>query len=75
LRQRIPRLDPAARQKLEDRVALWGEALLEQMRDPDLVYGMGGDGEAVCGQLIEDLNLRLGQVGIETRLAPLKAME
>jgi hypothetical protein len=73
LRQRIPRLDGTARHQLEAKVALWGEWVLEQTRDPDLVYGIGIDGEAACGQLIEDLNLRLGQVGLETRIAPLKA--
>ncbi|MDY7225590.1 hypothetical protein [Hyalangium rubrum] len=72
LRQRIPRLAPAARQRLEERVAHWGERVLEQARDPDLVYGIGVDGEAVCGRLIEDLNLRIGQLGLETRIAPLK---
>jgi hypothetical protein len=73
LRQRIPRLDGMARRQLEAKVALWGEWVLEQARDPDLVYGIGIDGEAACGQLLEDLNLRLGQVGLETRIAPLKA--
>jgi hypothetical protein len=73
LRQRIPRLDGVARRQLEAKVALWGEWVLEQARDPDLVYGIGIDGEAACGQLIEDLNLRLGQVGLDTRIAPLKA--
>jgi hypothetical protein len=73
LRQRLPRLDGAARRQLEEKVSLWGEMVLEQARDPDLVYGIGIDGEAVCGQLIEDLNLRLGQVGLETRIAALKA--
>ncbi|KFE70331.1 hypothetical protein [Hyalangium minutum] len=73
LRQRLPRLDGASRRQLEEKVSLWGEWVLEQARDPDLVYGIGIDGEAVCGQLLEDLNLRLGQVGLETRIAPLKA--
>ncbi|HYI00641.1 hypothetical protein [Hyalangium sp.] len=73
LRQRIPRLEGPERHQLEEKVSLWGEWVLEQARDPDLVYGIGIDGEAVCGQLIEDLNLRLAQVGLETRIAPLKA--
>lgn len=73
LRARIPRLDHAARRRLEEKVAHWGEKVLEQARDPDLVYGIGEDGDAVCGRLIEDLNLRIAQVGLETRIAPLKA--
>jgi hypothetical protein len=73
LRKRLPQLPPAARHALEEKVARWGEGVLEQARDPDLVYGIGVDGEAVCGRLIEDLNLRISQVGLETRIAPLKA--
>jgi hypothetical protein len=73
LRRSIPRLDRAARLRLEEKVALWGEWVLEQARDPDLVVGLGVDGDALCGQLIEDLNLRIGQVGLDTRMAPLRA--
>lgn len=73
LRQRIPRLDRATRLRLEEKVALWGGMVLEQARDPDLVYGVGVDGDAVCERLIDDLNLRIGQIGLETRIAPLKA--
>ncbi len=73
LRTRIPRLDRATRHRLEEKVAHWGERVLEQARDPDLVYGIGEDGDAVCARLIEDLNLRIAQVGLETRIAPLKA--
>ncbi|WP_164020270.1 diiron oxygenase [Pyxidicoccus trucidator] len=73
LRRLIPQLDGAARLRLEEKVALWGEWLLEQVRDPDLVVGIGMDGDALCGRLIEDLNLRIGQVGLATRLAPLRA--
>ncbi|NVJ09935.1 diiron oxygenase [Myxococcus sp. AM001] len=71
LRQRIPRLDGAARLRLEEKVALWGEWLLEQVRDPDLIVGIGMDGGAVCERLLGDLNLRIAQVGLHTRLAPL----
>ncbi|WP_224246119.1 ferritin family protein [Hyalangium gracile] len=73
LRQSIPRLDRAERLRLEEKVTLWGALVLEQARDPDLVYGVGVDGEEVCRRLIDDLNLRIGQVGLETRIAPLKA--
>ncbi len=73
LRQQIPQLEPTARQKLENTVAYWGRALIEPVRDPDLINAIGGDGEAVCRQLIDDLNLRLAQVGLDTRIAPLKA--
>lgn len=34
---------------------------------------LGGDGEAVCRQLVDDLNLRLAQVGLETRIGPSRA--
>ncbi len=73
LRRRIPRLDPMARLRLEEKVALWGEWVLEQARDPDLIVGIGVDGDTLCARLIEDLNLRIGQVGLDTRLAPLRA--
>nr|AYM52753.1 hypothetical protein [Archangium disciforme] len=73
LRRRIPRLERAARVRLEEKVALWGEWVLEQAREPDLVVGIGVDGEALCARLIDDLNLRISQVGLDTRLAPLRA--
>ena len=41
-------------------------------RDPDLLLGVGVDGEALCGPLVEDLNLRIVQVGLQARVAPLR---
>jgi hypothetical protein len=66
LRERIPALDPAARRLLVKKVAHWGDLVLEKARDPDLIVGV--DAAVLCARLIDDLNLRIGQVGLATRI-------
>jgi hypothetical protein len=53
---------------LEEKVALWGDLVLEKARDPDLIVGV--DAAVLCARLIDDLNLRIGQVGLATRIPP-----
>ncbi len=70
LRERIPALDRARRDAMEVSVHRWGALVLEAARDPDLLDGVGVDGRALSARCIEDLNLRLAQVGLEARLPP-----
>lgn len=73
LEERIPKLDAGARAALEARAADWGRQVRAQAEDPDLLFGLGVDGATLCARLIDDLNLRLAQVGLTTRIAPLGA--
>lgn len=72
LRERLPELGPRGRGRLEEKLATWGAWVLESARDPDLLLGVGVDGDALCGPLVEDLNLRIAQVGLQSRLALLR---
>lgn len=72
LRERLPRLSAAERQRLEATLERWGASVRDQAADPDLIYGLGVDSAELCDRLIEDLNLRIAQVGLRTRIAPLK---
>ena len=68
LRACVPELEPSARHRLEAHLERWGAWLLESVRDPDLLVGVGFDAAALGSQLLEDLNLRIGQVGLSTRI-------
>ncbi len=73
LREQRPHLTPLRIRRLEEKLVHWGEGVLAQARDPDLIDGVGVDGAALCDRLVEDLNLRIAQVGMSTRIAALKA--
>ncbi len=68
LRARVPELDRARRDALEGAVARWGAMLLESAREPDLIDGVGLDGLRLSARCVEDLDLRLAQIGLSTRL-------
>lgn len=70
LRERLPELDRTRRHALEEKVAAWGEMVLESARDPDLIDAVGIDGIPLTRRCVEDLNLRLAQIGLETRIDP-----
>lgn len=71
LRARVPALDGPRRDALEALVARWGAMLLESAREPDLIDGVGLDGLRLGARCVEDLNLRLAQIGLSTRIDPL----
>ncbi len=73
LRERLPALTAAQLRSLEEKLVRWGDGVLAQARDPDLIEGVGLDGGALCDRLVEDLNLRIAQVGLSTRIARLEA--
>lgn len=68
LRARVPALDLARRDALEESIARWGEMLLGSAREPDLIDGVGLDGLRISARCVEDLNLRLAQIGLSTRI-------
>ena len=70
LTARIPELSLRERDALEAQVHGWGELVFEAAVDPDLLVGVGLDGDAMSRRCIDDLNLRLSQIGLEARLAP-----
>jgi hypothetical protein len=72
LRERLPEVGPRGRERLEEKLATWGAWVLESAHEPDLLLGVGVDGHALCGPLVEDLNLRIAQVGLNARVAPLR---
>jgi hypothetical protein len=73
LRERLPALSAPRLRQVEEKLAHWAEGVLEQARDPDLIEGVGLDGNALCDRLVEDLNLRISQVGLSTRISKLRA--
>lgn len=73
LAERIPELDRAGRAALEEQLGRWGEYVHVASSDPDVIDGAGVDGRALCDRLIADLNGRIAQIGLSTRIAPLAA--
>jgi hypothetical protein len=68
LRQQVPMLSPTARDRLESQVERWGGIVHEMAADPDVIEGTGLDGLGLSTQCVQDMNLRLAQVGLETRV-------
>jgi hypothetical protein len=68
LRARLPELGAAQRASLERHVERWGAAVHDMAADPDVVYAAGVDGARIGQRCVADLNLRLSQVGVETRI-------
>lgn len=71
LGEKVPQLDSAARAKLEASALDWGSRVRNQAAAPDLLDGLGVAGRVIGDRLIDDLNLRFSQLGLQARLAPL----
>ena len=72
LRARLPALSAGQRAALERRVERWGEMVHEMAADPDLIDGVGMDGGRLGARCLVDINLRLSQVGLETRIREIR---
>lgn len=68
LRARLPGLGASERAALERKVERWGEMVYEMASDPDVIDGVGVDGKRFGARCMVDLNLRLAQAGMETRI-------
>jgi hypothetical protein len=73
LRARLPALGARERAALERDVARWGEMVYEMASDPDVIDGVGVDGKRFGARCMSDLNLRLAQAGVETRIREIDA--
>ena len=70
LRARVPELDRRGRHALEETVHRWEGRIRDAAEDPDLLDAVGLDGSLLSARCVEDLNLRLTQIGLEARFAP-----
>lgn len=68
LKEAIPTLSRKERDDIEERIVKWGEDVYEMAIDPDAIEDIGLDGFKISKECIEDLNLRLGQIGLTTRI-------
>jgi hypothetical protein len=68
LRARLPELDRKARHALEESVQRWGEMILTMARGPVEIDAVGLDGLSVCQRCVADINLRLAQIGLASRI-------
>lgn len=72
LRARLPELAPAERAGLERKVERWGEMVHDMAVDPDVIDAVGVDGKRLGARCVADLNLRLAQAGVETRIRAIR---
>ena len=68
LRARLPGLGASERASLERKVERWGEMVHEMAADPEVIDAVGVDGLRLGARCVVDLNLRLAQAGMETRI-------
>lgn len=68
LSQRIPQLSPAERHRLERQVERWGRLIVAVALDPDFLIMPGLNGQSLTQRCIRDLNVRLSNIGLETRI-------
>ena len=71
LKARVPQLDARARAALEYKVEHWGEMVHDMARGSDILDCVGVDERRLVTRCVADLNVRLGQVGLETRIPDL----
>lgn len=72
LRARLPELGASERAGLERKVERWGEMVYDMAVDPDVIDAVGVDGKRLGARCVDDLNLRLAQAGVETRIRPIQ---
>jgi hypothetical protein len=68
LRTRLPALDAGRRAALERKVERWGAMVHDMAADPEVIDGVGVDGLRFGARCVQDLNLRLAQAGVATRI-------
>jgi hypothetical protein len=72
LHQRLPRATLGEVARLEELVERWGDVIVGCARDPDVVRALGVDARSWCARIVDELNRRVSQVGLETRFPPLE---
>jgi hypothetical protein len=68
LRACLPGLGAERRAALERHVERWGEVVYDMASDPNIIDDAGVDGGRIGARCVADINLRLAQVGVETRI-------